>query len=210
MGDRRRGEGARVALGLFLVQIVDLLASLGVRLGYDFPGTESAILLSVDVAVLVLFVAQAAFLFVRVTRHRNVSITRLALVYLTAATTQVVAHIALLVVSGQPRHASLLWGLWVLGGAYLMVVAVFSGWYWLYDHITPGGAFVFPENSLAGDDRPHVIDYVFISFNTNSTFGPTAEVVRSRHVKVLMMLQTVLSLAILLVFVARLVNLAKG
>jgi hypothetical protein len=111
--------------------------------------------------------------------------------------------------SGEPKQDSLLWGLWVLGGAYLLLVAVFTGWYWLYDHVTPGGAFVFPEDSLGRDGVPNLVDYLFISFNTNSTFGPTTEVVRSRQVKVLMMLQTLMSLLILLVFVGRMVNASR-
>ena len=71
-----------------------------------------------------------------------------------------------------------------------------------------GGAFLFPVREGTTDHQPNVVDYLFIAFNTNSTFGPTSEDVVSRRVKALMMYQTVLSLAILLVFVARIVGLA--
>ncbi|CAB4984638.1 unannotated protein [freshwater metagenome] len=54
--------------------------------------------------------------------------------------------------------------------------------------------------------RPKFIDYAFISFNTNATFGPTGETVVSRRVKLVMMFQTSLSLLVLLVLVARLVS----
>lgn len=48
---------------------------------------------------------------------------------------------------------------------------------------------------------------MFIAFNTNATFGPTVETVTSRRVKVLMMLQTMCSLVVLVVLVARMVSL---
>ena len=150
----------------------------------------------------------SALVAIRVRRGRNFAVNRYALLYLTVATVQVVVNIVLLVSGGKPLHDSLLWGLAVLGGAYLLVVAVFTGWYWLLDKITVGGAFVFPEAEVIPGFRPNIVDYLFISFNTNSTFGPTAELVKSRHVKVLMMLQTALSLAVLLIFVARLTGLA--
>lgn len=196
-------------MGLLSLQVVAVLASWGILAGHRFRRVEVVVLLSADAFPTALFLLMALSIFVRVARRRNVAINRYARIYLAAATVQVVLNIVLLVSGGRPRHESLVWGLCVLGGAYLLVVAVFSGWYWLYDHMIPGGAFNFPEAEVLPNFRPNLIDYVFISFNTNSTFGPTAELIKSRHVKVLMMLQTALSLAILLVFVARLTGITK-
>jgi hypothetical protein len=196
-------------MGLLALQVVAVLASWGILAGHRFNHVEVLVLLSSDTVPTVLLLAMALSIAVRVARGRNVAINRYARIYLGTATAQVMLNIALLVSSGRPRHESLVWGLCVLGGAYLLVVAVFSGWYWLYDQTIPGGAFDFPEAEVLPNFRPNLIDYVFISFNTNSTFGPTAELIKSRHVKVLMMLQTSLSLAILLVFVARLTGLTR-
>lgn len=196
-------------MGLVFLQALALPASWGILAGHRFHRAEVLVLLSADAFPTALFLLMALSIFVRVRLRRNVAINRYARNFLVAATVQVVLNIALLVSGGRPRHESLVWGLCVLGGAYLLVVAVFSGWYWLYDHTTPGGAFDFPEAEVLPNFRPNLIDYIFIAFNTNSTFGPTAELIKSRHVKVLMMLQTALSLAILLVFVARLTGLTK-
>lgn len=72
------------------------------------------------------------------------------------------------------------------------------------------GATVVKVESAGGEDlqRPTFIDYFFISFNTNATFGPTSETVVSRRVKLVMMAQTSLSLLVLLVLVARLVGIS--
>jgi len=206
---RQRGAGFHVALGLLALQALDTLVSWGIRVGYRFPGAGSTILVVSDFVPLVAFLLIGAAVAFKVRRRRNVAVNRYALLYLTIATAHVIMTIALIVSGGEPRHDSLVWGLAVLGGAYLLVVAVFTGWYWLLDHLIPGRAFDFPEAEVIPGFRPNIVDYLFISFNTNSTFGPTAELVKSRHVKLLMMLQTALSLAILLVFVARLTGITK-
>ena len=81
----------------------------------------------------------------------------------------------------------------------------FSLWYQLADAYIKGGAFDFPPHGAHPDDPPRWIDYLFLSFNTQSTFGPTIEGIRTRPVKVLMMLQTSLSLILLVVLVARII-----
>ena len=79
--------------------------------------------------------------------------------------------------------------------------------YWVADHLIEGKAFEFPETKGRPHRPPDLIDYLFIAFNTNATFGPTTEAVISRRVKALMMLQTVCSLLVLMVLVARVVGL---
>ena len=191
-----------------MLQAVNVLASWGILFGYRFGSVDHTLLLIADIVPAAVFVAFVLVGVVWARAGRNFAINRFALSYLCVATVQSILNVFCLVSSGEPHGESLLWGLGVLGGAYLQVVAVFAGWYWLLDHTTPGGAFVFPEAEHRLDFRPGLIDYVFISFNTNSTFGPTSETILSRRVKVLMMLQTALSLAILLVFVARLIGLS--
>jgi hypothetical protein len=51
-----------------------------------------------------------------------------------------------------------------------------------------------------------LFDYVYLSFDTSTTFGPTLEVPVCRRAKVLMMLQVALSIVILTVLLSRAVN----
>jgi len=85
---------------------------------------------------------------------------------------------------------------------------VFSLWYQLADAYLPGGAIDFPPDAAHPDDPPQWFDYFFLSFNTNATFGPTAETVRTRPTKALMMFQSSVSLIVLVVLIARVVGLS--
>src|ERR671932_489162 len=64
--------------------------------------------------------------------------------------------------------------------------------------------FMFPQDQDGGSSwSPNFVDYLFLAFNTNITFGPTDTAVLSRRAKVLTMIQSLLSLLILAVLVAR-------
>jgi hypothetical protein len=99
-------------------------------------------------------------------------------------------------------------------------VLVFALWYWKLDAGGPLGrdhsrckiasAFLFPQ--LANDREeyngwsPQFLDYLFISFNTSTAFSPTDTAVLSRWAKVATMLQSLISLSILVLLAARAVN----
>jgi uncharacterized membrane protein len=104
-------------------------------------------------------------------------------------------------------------------------VLVFALWYWRLDaggphgrDARPGhteGAFLFPQMTLlpdakraAGQQRwsPRFIDYLFLAFNTSTAFSPTDTPVLTRWGKVLMMLQSIISLTVIAVLAARAVN----
>lgn len=106
-----------------------------------------------------------------------------------------------------------------------MNVCVFSAWYWRLDAGGPhhrsrhdvycGGAFLFPQLTLPAPAkqsvqpegwRPDFVDYLFLAFNTSTAFSPTDVPVLSRWAKVLMMLQSSISLATLAMVAARAVN----
>ena len=108
---------------------------------------------------------------------------------------------------------------------WLTNVLVFALWYWRLDAGGPhardardaheSGAFVFPQmtpiaEGNGGSDgpgwSPHFIDYLFLSFNTSTAFSPTDTPVLTRWAKVLMMLQSLISLTVLAVLAARAVN----
>jgi uncharacterized membrane protein len=104
-------------------------------------------------------------------------------------------------------------------------ILVFALWYWRPDaggphqrDKRPGhseGAFLFPQMTMskealreAGqqDWSPNFIDYLFLAFNTSTAFSPTDAAVLARWAKVLMMLQSLLSLLIIALLAARAVN----
>ena len=99
-------------------------------------------------------------------------------------------------------------------------VLVFALWYWRLDAGGPherdkvvghkDGAFLFPQmcqgTSLDSEWSPHFVDYLFLAFNASTAFSPTDTPVLSRWAKVLMMIQAIISLAVLALLAARAVN----
>jgi hypothetical protein len=108
------------------------------------------------------------------------------------------------------RDAALLW---------VINVATFAVWYWEIDGGGPARRrrrghvsedLLFPQMNLgdkaARDWSPGFLDYLFLAFNTSTAFSPTDTAFLSRRVKVLMMVQALLSLLILAVLVSRAIN----
>jgi hypothetical protein len=99
-------------------------------------------------------------------------------------------------------------------------VLVFALWYWRLDGGGPHerdkvlghkeGAFLFPQMNLGTssdpDWSPHFIDYLFLAFNTSTALSPTDTPALSRWAKILMMIQAIISLAVLALLAARAVN----
>jgi hypothetical protein len=104
-------------------------------------------------------------------------------------------------------------------------ILVFASWYWRLDGggpheraLTPGhtdGAFLFPQMTMdpaakraAGehDWEPNFVDYLFLAFNTSTAFSPTDVPVLSRWAKILMMLQSLISLLVIALLAGRAVN----
>jgi hypothetical protein len=104
-------------------------------------------------------------------------------------------------------------------------ILVFASWYWRLDAGGPyarelrgehtDGAFLFPQMTLnqemqvAMDEdnwSPGFIDYLFLAFNTSTAFSPTDSPVLSRWAKVLMMVQSLISLATVVLLAARAIN----
>lgn len=114
------------------------------------------------------------------------------------------------------RSASALW---------ITNILVFASWYWRLDAGGPharelrgvhcDGAFLFPQMTLSPEARtemceehwsPGFVDYLFLAFNTSTAFSPTDVPVLSRWAKLLMMLQSLISLATIALLAARAVN----
>lgn len=106
-------------------------------------------------------------------------------------------------------------------GIWVSNILVFASWYWRLDAGGPHardlrdqhefGAFLFPQMTL--DDpaqragwKPGFVDYLFLAFNTSTAFSPTDVPVLSRWAKMLMMVQSAISLGAVVVLGARAVN----
>jgi hypothetical protein len=104
-------------------------------------------------------------------------------------------------------------------------ILVFALWYWRLDaggpyqrDKVPGhsdGAFLFPQMTMSKEAlressqrnwSPNFIDYLFLAFNTSTAFSPTDVLALARWAKILMMLQSLLSLLIIALLAARAVN----
>lgn len=109
----------------------------------------------------------------------------------------------------------------IMGGIiWLTNVIVFALWYWDLDAGGPAAralgrtdvppSFAFPENSLphlVGPGwYPHFMDYLALSFNTSLAFSPTDVSAIRRWAKFLMVLQSIISLMVAALVLARAIN----
>ena len=104
-------------------------------------------------------------------------------------------------------------------------ILTFSLWYWRLDgggpavrlRRAPYGSrgFLFPQLQIESGERklmdaehwsPSYVDYLFIAFNTSTAFSPTDTLVLARWAKLLTMAQAMISLLILVLLVARGIN----
>jgi hypothetical protein len=103
-------------------------------------------------------------------------------------------------------------------------ILVFASWYWRLDaggpharHVSIShtkGDFLFPQMTLGpggsqavdSDWRPGFVDYLFLAFNTSTAFSPTDTPVLAPWAKIVMMVQSSVSLVTLALLAARAVN----
>jgi hypothetical protein len=104
-------------------------------------------------------------------------------------------------------------------------IVAFAIWYWRLDAGGPHkrnmrdeyttGAFLFPQMTIEGPTdssdetqnwSPIFVDYLFLAFNTSTALSPTDVPVLSRWAKVMMMVQSVISLTVVALLAARAVN----
>lgn len=176
-------------------------------------------LLLAVVGLLLLPVAWARF------THR-VTLNRVFGILVTAVVTADMIWSLGLLIAALPRHRETpLQMLESASALWITNILVFASWYWRLDAGGPharelrgahtDGAFLFPQMTLEPEMRramgeetwsPGFVDYLFLAFNTSTAFSPTDVPVLSRWAKVLMMLQSLISLATIALLAARAVN----
>jgi hypothetical protein len=124
--------------------------------------------------------------------------------YVVVITLEIIEDVVLLVLATQAEAPHSLWYLADLVSVLALNVAVFTIAYVILDVTTPDEVFIFPARSGVHPERG-LIDYLFLAFNTSMTFGPTIETPVDRRAKLVMMLQTTLSVTILVVLASRIV-----
>jgi len=154
----------------------------------------------------VIFVIVTICLIIVIYRPYPTWLFRVAAAYLVFSVLQVVVNVIAMVSSATNRHGSGLGSLWDVAAVYGMSVIVFALIYVVLDIRTPGGAFVWPARPDEEPPTPNIFDYLFISLNVNSTYGPTSEVVMSRLTKAVMAGQVILAILMLTVLIASAVS----
>lgn len=158
-------------------------------------------------------------------RHSHFRRAFAATVLLVAAVTAIeiegVANLIRLLLSGDPNiHGSLM----LVSGAYYWAanVLAFSLWFWLIDrggpHVRAAGRdrradFFFPEMAAGelGNPQwsPNLVEYIYLAFTNATAFSPTDTLPLSTRARALMMAESVISLVIIALVLARSVNILK-
>lgn len=183
--------------------------------------------LSVGPAWLLIFVVGVLLIPTVWARYRGMYTTNKILGYvLTSVVTLDMVWSLYLLIAALPSHKELPQDLLRSAAAlWLANILVFASWYWRLDAGGPharelrgvhtDGAFLFPQMTLnqqakrqMGEEcwSPGFVDYLFLAFNTSTAFSPTDSPVLSRWAKVLMMLQSAISLTAIAILAARAVN----
>lgn len=214
-GERHSLRGGVLMLVVMVVQALDLVLDARIdqftsedgrafRDAANLAADAAAIACVVLLIVLGVLVARRRRPFTRDDTPAWVVATMVG--FLAAASANVLMNIATLVVSPSLGGASQPELIGDLALLYTSTTLIFSLWYQLADVYLPGGAFEFPPNAAHPEQAPRWFDYLSLSFYTNSTFGPTLESVKTRPAKALMMVQTSLSLIVLVVLIARIIR----
>lgn len=110
------------------------------------------------------------------------------------------------------------WG----GAIWLTNVVVFALWYWELDRGGPGaraeGVRQYPDLLFAQMGTPNIapstwepqfVDYFYLAFTNATAFSPTDVIPLSRWTKMMMLLQSAVSVSTLVLVIARAVNILK-
>ena len=196
----------RIALvfAVVVVWLVDFALSQRLVNNGGITGNPREAIRVFEYASTIAFVVVSVALIVAVLARAHRWMPWLLLIYLGFSVVQVIVNVgSLLATAHLQQSGGGLTGLWDVGAIYLMSVIVFTFVYLALDLTVKGGAFVWPARDGQEPPTPNIVDYLFIALNTNSTYGPTSEVVMSRRTKLVMALQVILAIVMLAVLIAR-------
>ncbi len=143
----------------------------------------------------------------------------------TVITAGLIGSLALLI-SGLPSHKEAARPLLASAASlWLSNVLTFALWYWRLDGGGPfarrrrgsygSRAFLFPQMQIERSERatfgvetwsPGFVDYLFVAFNTSAAFSPTDTPVLTSWAKLLNMVQSLISLTIVVILISRAVG----
>jgi len=192
-----------VIAGTLTIWIMDTLLSRRLEMSGAVTGSTADIVRTFETASTILFVVTSIGLIVALLKPYPRALFPVAAIYLTFSVVQVVANVISMLSSAHMANGVGLGSLWDVAAVYAMSVTVFMFVYVLLDLSTPGGAFVWPARDGQDAPTPNLFDYLFISLNVNSTYGPTSEAVMSRPTKLIMAMQVLLAILMLTVLISR-------
>jgi len=192
-----------VIAGTLTIWVMDTLLTHRLEMSGAVTGSTADIVRTFETASTVLFVITSIALIVALLKPYPRALFPVAAIYLTFSVVQVVANVISMLSSAHTTDGIGLGSLWDVAAVYAMSVSVFMFVYLLLDLSTPGGAFVWPARDGQDAPTPNLFDYLFISLNVNSTYGPTSEAVMSRPTKLIMAMQVLLAILMLTVLISR-------
>lgn len=201
------GRGRYTVIAATLtIWIMDTLLSRRLESSGAVTGTTADIVITAEHASTVLFVITSLALIIALLKPYHRALLPVAAIYLAFSVLQVIANVISLLGTAHVHNETGLLNLWDVASVYTMSVTVFMFVYVTLDLSTPGGAFVWPARDGQSAPTPNLFDYLFISLNVNSTYGPTSEAVMSRPAKLIMALQVLLAIMMLTVLISRTVS----
>ena len=212
-------RGARAEGGVAMLAALGLLVLNGLVSrwqGWTFPGAEwwAWFLLAVPEVLLLVMLVLSALRSVRPGRHRNVALLLLGFLAVSALTATGLLMFAL--ATADITAGQLLLNALVVWGTNLIVFGLI---FWeldgggpvkrvMYGRRTPD--FQFPQDqfpALAPKGwRPRLLDYEYVSLTNSLALSPTDAMPLSRRAKSLMALESLISNAVIVLVIARAVN----
>ena len=206
---------SRLIVNLIVALVILLQVSLPRSLNSSFPwfvcGVEAALLLVLNILDPKRAAAHAGW-------PRITSIILIAT--MTIANLSSVVRLINELLNGGVKDAKSL--LLTGGSIWLTNVVIFSLWYWEFDRGGPGARsqakvstpdFMFPQMSDPDLAPAHwsssFFDYLYMSFTNSSAFSPTDVLPLTRWAKATMLLQSLTSLVVVALVIARAVNILR-
>ena len=195
-----------IIAGALVIWVMDVLFSRFLIRRGTVTGMNAETVRIVENIGTVIFAITVIALVIAVLRGAREAMLKIAAVYLAFSVIQVVISVFTMIGAVASRQGGGLASLWDVAAMYALSVTVFTFVYVYLDIVTPRGAFIWPAREGEVAPTPNLVDYLFISLNVNSTYGPTSEAVMSRPTKLLMGLQVLLAILMLTVLIARAVG----